>query len=153
MKKVDNADCYFTKDQGIAFGASASVFSPARKETPNLHMLKHTDDSDTRANIKLKEQCDECQRHFGTEGVYFFGGRQKDGTVFNKLCVLKTLQKPMQFVALQTQGDPPMGRYAHTFTALNSLGIVVVCGGRTHTHFLNDLCVLKVPTINNQLLI
>lgn len=52
------------------------------------------------------------------EGIYFFGGRNEKGEVFNKLKYFKPVIVDYKvihgdFVNIKTTGAPPIGRYGH----------------------------------------
>lgn len=68
------------------------------------------------------------------EGMYVFGGKNKEGDVMGNLYVLVMGKKPCQWINLQKyidgESSSPSARYGHSMKYCSDLNIVVLFGGR-----------------------
>jgi hypothetical protein len=85
------------------------------------------------------------------DGIYFFGGRNSDGLVSNKIKYLKpniinNKVTSVEWFQIKQQGTPPCPRYGHSMSFLPLNNALVIIGGRndleskhSQTPFLNDI--------------
>jgi len=83
--------------------------------------------------------------------VYYFGGKQGDGKLVNKLRYFKPVtvdRKVVQgeFIPIKTNGEPPCPRFGHTMSYLPINSAIIIAGGRNDslckehiTPLLNDI--------------
>ena len=71
------------------------------------------------------------------EGVYLFGGRDKDGPN-NQLYILNTSSKKWKWEEPLVKGKPPLARYGHTMNYFPNKGILIIFGGRNDENSLID---------------
>ena len=76
------------------------------------------------------------------KGIYIFGGKSKEeGGLSNKLWILITGKKPMEWVQPETKGKPPSPRYFHSMNYYEKGNFVIVHGGRNDN--MSDSCALN----------
>ena len=85
------------------------------------------------------------------EGVYFFGGKNEQGKLTNRLRLFKPNTIDMkvvhgEFTSIKISGTPPAARYGHSMAYLPNSNCLIVVGGRndetfkdTGSPFLNDM--------------
>lgn len=65
------------------------------------------------------------------KGLYVFGGKSKEeGGISNDMWLLKLGMKPLEWVKLQTKGNPPSPRYFHTMNYYEKGNFLIIHGGR-----------------------
>ena len=85
------------------------------------------------------------------KGIYIFGGKSKDeGGLSNKLWILVTGKKPMEWVQPETKGKPPSPRYFHSMSYYEKGNFIVIHGGRndniSESFALNDTYILDLES-------
>lgn len=86
------------------------------------------------------------------EGVYVFGGMDKDGNYSNTLWCIRIGTKPVDVIYLKAFGKPPIPRMSCGICYLNELNLIVIHGGKNDTiennEILNDIMLLDLETFN-----
>ena len=86
-------------------------------------------------------------------GLYVFGGKTKetDGLT-NNLWILLLGQKPLQWVKIDTKGNPPSPRYFHSMNYYEKSKYIIIHGGRndnlSSSSGLNDTFILDLLNFN-----
>ena len=85
------------------------------------------------------------------DGVYYFGGKQGDGKLMNKLRYFKPVtvdRKVVQgeFIHIKANGEPPCPRFGHTMSYLPVNSAIIIAGGRNDT-----LCKQNVTPLLNDI--
>eukprot|EP00347_Sterkiella_histriomuscorum_P019572 403341123 len=119
----------------IAFHQCAAVQRKERRSQPAFDLFKHPD-------IRY-------------EGIYFFGGKLKNGFLSNTLRFLRTGKKQLEWQTLDTKGKQPCARYSHSMEFSEEQSLIVVFGGRcdlqtrssSGQQVLNDIWVLLLSTL------
>ena len=85
------------------------------------------------------------------EGIYFFGGRNQQEVITNKLFLLKIGKSKPVWVRPETTGITPFPRYGHTMEYYQSMKILVIFGGRNEfnsfkdkSYCSNEIAILKI---------
>ena len=85
------------------------------------------------------------------EGIYFFGGKYRNGKMCDKLRILKMGKKVNKWVVPSTIGNAPEARYGHCMEYFSDIGILVIYGGRnddlykqTGSSCLEDIYILNL---------
>lgn len=105
----------------IAFMASCLVIQPERKRIndENFDIYKLPDVSTKSSFKKLK-----------LEGLYIFGGLNKDYKPLDELRVLRLGKKPLDWIKPACQGKRPSARYSCTINFYEDLSILILHGGQ-----------------------
>ena len=86
------------------------------------------------------------------EGVYVFGGMDKDGNYSNTLWCIRIGTKPVDVIYLKAFGKPPIPRMSCGICYLNELNFIVIHGGKNDTiennEILNDIMLFDLETFN-----
>ena len=86
-------------------------------------------------------------------GLYVFGGKTKetDGLT-NNLWILLLGQRPLQWIKVDTKGDPPSPRYFHSMNFYEKSNYIIIHGGRndnlSSSSGLNDTFILDLFNFN-----
>ena len=130
----------------LIYQACCSVIHPDRASKKSFSLFKNPSDMKYTQFSRVKH-----------EGVYFFGGRRKDGFATNTLHVLRVGRKPLEWFQPETKGRCPPPRYGHCMLHFEAMNTVVVFGGRNDTllerktkveeNFLNDMWLLQLDTL------
>jgi hypothetical protein len=85
------------------------------------------------------------------EGIYFFGGKDTEGKVDNKLRYFRPVtvdRKVVQgeFMNIKTQGEPPCPRFGHSMSYLPVNQSILISGGRN-----DSLCKTNITPLLNDL--
>ncbi|CAD8132067.1 unnamed protein product [Paramecium octaurelia] len=111
---------------GVAFHKSAAVYFSNQIEL-------YKSDSDG----KLSNQ-----------GIYIFGGFDKNGHYLDGLMRIDTTTKPVGFEQVQTKGMSPIGRCQHSMSYVDKYQLLAIYGGKNDdlniNGFLNDLHLLDI---------
>ena len=71
------------------------------------------------------------------EGIYFFGGRNRNSEINNTVHILKLGRKDNYWLEAKTTGKAPCHRYQHCMMYLSSKNLLIVHGGRTSQNIKN----------------
>lgn len=120
--------------------SSTFVIQKERIGLENLNIYKLPDITTTKVYKKLK-----------VEGIYIFGGINKDKLVNNDLRVLKIGNKPLEWIKLGTSGKKPAPRYSSSLNYITEFSLLVLHGGKDDSKedfIYNDTYVLDLFTLN-----
>ncbi|CAD8123344.1 unnamed protein product [Paramecium sonneborni] len=126
---IDNCN-YF--QNGIAFHTLVSVYNTNRL----IQLYKSNLDVDDLKDMKQK-----------VEGVYLFGGENKQGQLYSGFYLLNTYQRPMYWSEIKAKGIQPCARYKHSCNYFDKQQLIVIFGGiNIDSIFLNDCHIFKVDS-------
>jgi len=102
-------------------------------------------------NLNQKDQFKQRKSDAIQDGVYYFGGKQGDGKLVNKLRYFKPVtvdRKVVQgeFIPIKTSGEAPCPRFGHTMSYLPINSAIVIAGGRN-----DSLCKENVTPLLNDI--
>jgi hypothetical protein len=123
----------------LAWHSACLVLPNDQKYSPKLTIYKLPEQGIARRSFsRIKDK-----------GVYFFGGKSsEDGLLKNDMWVLKIGKKPLDWVKLETNGEPPRPRYAHSMNFYEEGNYLIIHGGRndySSSNFaLNDTFILEL---------
>ncbi|CAD8055403.1 unnamed protein product [Paramecium sonneborni] len=96
--------------------------------------------------IELYKTDNECK--LNNQGVYIFGGFDKNGHYLDGLIRIDTTTKPVGFEQVQTKGMSPIGRCQHSMNYIEKYQLIVIYGGKNDdlniNGFLNDIHLLDI---------
>jgi hypothetical protein len=84
------------------------------------------------------------------EGIYMFGGLDKENNCNNILRILKFGKKPLEWVVPNTQGISPSPRYGCTINHYEELDVLFLFGGKDHRSknlVYDDFFMLELSTL------
>ena len=86
------------------------------------------------------------------EGVYVFGGIDREGNYQNTLWCIRIGSKPVEILNLKTFGKPPNPRMSCGMCYLNELNFLVIHGGKNdleeRNEILNDIMLLDLENLH-----
>lgn len=109
------------KDDPLAFHSMCAVFSSDIKVASIYHPYERLTLNNKSSNTKSK---------ITEEGIYCFGGKDKNNQSNNILKILKLGAKPLSWIYPTLEGIGPSRRFQHTMTYQETLNLLVVYGGR-----------------------
>jgi hypothetical protein len=106
------------KPSPVAYHSACVVLTSEKRMLNNFSIYKFPDLSKSPMNsIKY-------------EGVYVFGGIDKEGICNNQLRLLKCGKKPLEWLKINAEGTPPCPRYSASMSFHEDLEVLIVHGGR-----------------------
>ena len=85
------------------------------------------------------------------EGIYIFGGIEKDGTFYSNLWLIRIGVKPVDIINVPTKGKVPPPRILCGMTFFSPLNILVIYGGKnkfiSKTQILDDIWLFDVESL------
>ena len=86
------------------------------------------------------------------EGIYVFGGVDRDGNYNNNLWVIRVGTKPVDIINLKTKGEPPSPRMSCGMCFIREINLLVVHGGKNNmigeNTIFNDIMLLDLENFN-----
>ena len=111
----------YTIHPKLAYHSCALVVSSDIRESIKFNIYHFPD------NVNLKR----IQNKIQIKGVYIFGGKNKeDNQPSNKLFVLIIGKKPLEWIQLETKGQPPSPRYMSSMNYFEEGNYLIIHGGR-----------------------
>lgn len=123
----------------LAWHTCCLVLPSDQMYSAKLSIYKLPDQNIGRRSIsKIKEK-----------GLYFFGGKSsEEGPLKNDVWILKIGKKPLEWIKLTTNGNPPIPRYAHSMNFYEEGNYLIIHGGRNDSYSdsfaLNDTYLLEL---------
>ena len=85
------------------------------------------------------------------EGIFFYGGKFRDGKASNKLRILQIGRKINSWKTIEADGTPPPAIYGHSLHYYAEIAMLILIGGRneelyrtTSSSCLNDVYILNL---------
>ncbi len=111
----------YTISPKLAYHSCSLVVSSDIRESQKFNIYHYPD------NINLKR----IQNKIQIKGLYIFGGKNKeDNQPSNKLYVLIIGQKPLEWIQIDTKGQPPTPRYMSSMDYFEEGNYLIIHGGR-----------------------
>ncbi len=105
----------------LAYHSCSLVVSSDIRESQRFNIYHYPD------NINLKR----IQNKIQIKGLYIFGGKNKeDNQPSNKLFVLIIGKKPLEWIQIETKGQPPSPRYMTSMNYFEEGNYLIIHGGR-----------------------
>lgn len=137
---LDDLEIYNTKEgyweplevknaiEGVWYSSIASIFYPDRfdENKDKLEIDNIPSPNWGRVEHFIKE-----------EGIYVFGGRNRNSEINNSLYILKLGNKTNYWQEAKTLGKGPCHRYQHAMVHLSSKNLLIIHGGRTSQNIKN----------------
>ena len=82
------------------------------------------------------------------EGIYIFGGIDKDGNYYKDLWLIRIGVKPVDIVNVPTRGKQPPLRTLCGMTFFSPLNLLVIYGGKNKYQILNDIWFFDLESLN-----
>lgn len=123
----------------VAYHSSCLVVTSDKRNHSNFNIYKFPEMPKIAVN-KIK-----------FEGVYIFGGIDREGNCNNDLRILKIGKKPLEWIKPNTIGSSPQPRQSSFIGFYEELDILILHGGRndqTSDVYLNDTYILDLYTFN-----
>ena len=98
------------------------------KAIENIHSVNITNNS---VSNKLNSP------KYKHEGIYFFGGIDKNNNNYNELRYLKVGKKPCEWIIPNTKGKPPKSRNSASLNYYEELNILILYGGKNLNEYNN----------------
>lgn len=131
-------------DDPLAFHTMCPVFRSEIKIITLYHPYEHNNNNKTSYNNATNNQ----MRNVLEEGIYCFGGKEKNNLCNNTLKILKIGKKPLFWLYPETYGSPPSPRYHHSMSYQENLNLIVIYGGRNDVlGIFSDIFVLRVSNM------
>jgi hypothetical protein len=112
--------------KGITNHCSTSIISKERLYHPNFNVY-HFHDVPHSKRIKY-------------EGIYYFGGVDRNRHLTNEIKVLRLGKKPLEWHTIPHQGgSPPSERFGSSINYYDNLNVILMFGGMNFDEFFNDL--------------
>jgi len=138
--EVENSNL---SEENVAFHTMCSVFKGNLKISSLYSPLEYQ-------NITKKGSSKTSIRNIQEEGIYLFGGKNKNNEPKNQLKILKIGKKPLIWIQPITSGIPPCARYQHTMNFQEEFNFLIIYGGRNDSMggALGDMFVLRLSNLN-----
>lgn len=125
------------KDDPLAFHTMCPVFRSEIKIITLYHPYEHNNNN---KNATMKNVIEE--------GIYCFGGKDRNNQCNNTLKILKIGKKPLFWLYPETYGSPPSPRYHHSMSYQENLNLMVIYGGRNDVlGIYSDIFVLRMSNM------
>ncbi len=82
------------------------------------------------------------------EGIYIFGGIDKEGKYYKDLWLIRIGVKPVDIVNVPTKGKQPPLRTLCGMTFFSPLNLLVIYGGKNKYQILNDIWFFDLESLN-----
>ena len=129
-------------EEGLSFHSMCAVFKADIKASSPYNTPEYMESF--KKGILISSQ-----RNVKEEGLYVFGGKNKNNEANNKLKVLKLWKKPLAWIEPHTEGVAPCARYQHSMNYQEESNFLIIYGGRNDKiGNLGDMFVLRLSNLN-----
>ena len=130
-------------DEALAFHSMCAVFK-AEPKVANIY-----NPYEYQQILKKGNNGQTPQRNIMEEGIYVFGGKNRNNEPSNRLKILKIGKKPLVWIQPKTVGQPPAPRFQHTMTYQEEFNFLIIYGGRNDIlGIFGDLFLLRLSNLN-----
>lgn len=129
-----------SNEENIAFHTICAVFKSEPKVSSIYHPYEY---------FQILKKGNNNQRNIMEEGIYVFGGKNKNNEATNRLKILKIGKKPLIWIQPLTSGQPPTARYQHSMTYQEDFNFLIIYGGRNDAlGIFGDVFLLRLSNLN-----
>jgi hypothetical protein len=108
------------KPIGVAHHSSSFVITSDKRQHSQFHIFKYPDMPRMNTN-KIKH-----------EGIYIFGGIDKDGNCNNEIRIIKVGKRPLEWIKPDISGMPPVPRCSASISFYEEMEVLILHGGKNN---------------------
>ncbi len=130
-----NDDDEYDKNQklSLAYHSCSLVISNEIKNNNKFSIFKMIDLQINKKYYRIREQ-----------GLYIFGGKNKENYLSNKLIIIKLGKIPLEYKTIEPLGKGPSPRFMSSMNFFEPGNFLIIHGGKNEFNSLNDTYILEV---------